>query len=338
MIEVGRGEVVRALSLALERRRPLIEQLRAAPADARTDAYRLLHRAADGLDWLAVDRYGDYGLVHLFVELEGPALEKLQARVLEALAPLELAGVYRIQHPRQKNELASAPVEQLAPPAPIAGQRAPAPLLIHEAGLCLETQLGAGLRTGIFLDQRDNRARISALSKDKRVLNLFAYSGGFSLAALAGGASEAISVDVSQRALKLARANVERLGASDRHRVWKDDVFEVLARQQRRGERFDVIVLDPPSYATTRGRRFQVSRDYAELCAQCMAVLSAGGQLLCCVNHHGMAQRRLRGEIRAAAERAGRSIAGMSDLLPPLDFPAACEAEPLAKSVLVMLD
>jgi 23S rRNA (cytosine1962-C5)-methyltransferase len=195
--------------------------------------------------------------------------------------------------------------------------------------------LGDGLRTGLFLDQRDNRRRVREAARDQRVLNLFAYTGGFSVAALAGGAAEAICVDASATALAWGKRNVARIDAGARHRVLHDDAFAVLARLARRGERFGLIVLDPPSYATTRGRRFRVLRDYAELCRASAQVLAPGGKLLACVNHHEAGQGWLRKEVTRAIHAAGRELAQLRDLPAQLDFPSSVGAEPASKSVLM---
>jgi 23S rRNA (cytosine1962-C5)-methyltransferase len=127
---------------------------------------------------------------------------------------------------------------------------------------------------------------------------------------------------------------VARLGASERHRVLQDDVLDVLGRMARRGERFDLVIVDPPSYSTTRSRRMRVRSDYAELCAAAMGVLDPGGRLLACINHRAARQGELRDSVRAAAERTGRALTSLRDMPAQLDFPAPASHEPDAKSVL----
>jgi 23S rRNA (cytosine1962-C5)-methyltransferase len=147
-----------------------------------------------------------------------------------------------------------------------------------------------------------------------------------------------VCIDASATALSWGRRNVERIGAQARHRAWHDDVFDALARLTRKDERFDLIVLDPPSYSKTRGRRFVAQSDYAALCETCLRLLAPGGVLLACINHHGVSQAKLRRDVRSAAAAARREIAQLKDLPTQLDFPAEQGAEPHSKSALVTLD
>ena len=318
----------RALALAIEARYRLG---RARTAADPTTAFRLFHGVAEGAPEIAVDLYGEHLVLHWAAEAD----EAREAVVLDALAELGLRGVYIKRHLRQKNELAEPRDPRFAPPGPLRGEAAPDEFVVHEHGLPFGVRLGDGLRTGLFLDQRENRRRVRELARDKRVLNLFAYTGGFSLAALAGGASEAICVDASKAALEWAQRNVARIEASDRHRVVHGDTFDVLARQARRGDAFDLIILDPPSYASTRSRRFVARKDYAELSASCLRVLAPGGTLLACINHHAVSQGELRASLRRGAELAKREVARLVDVPGQLDFPAPAGDEALSKSVLV---
>jgi 23S rRNA (cytosine1962-C5)-methyltransferase len=320
----------RALALAMEQRFRLFQ---ARTAGEPTTAFRLLHRRGDGVPGLAVDVYGEYLVANFF---DAPDVER-DARVLDALQRLSPRGIYLKRHPRQKNELGEARGGELAPEAPVRGEPAEDELVVYEHGLPLGVRLADGLRTGLFLDQRDNRRRVRAIASGLSVLNLFAYTGGFSAAALAGGAASAVCVDASARALSWSRRNVERVGGSARHRVLKDDVFDVLRRMARRGERFDLVVVDPPSYSTTRSRRMRVLDDYAELCAAAMRVMAPRGRLLACINHHAARQGQLRDAVRAAAGLSGRALASLRDTPPQRDFPAPAGHEPDAKSVAATL-
>lgn len=321
--------LAQAIEAAVVRRRSLL-----APGDpvAPTTAFRLIHTEADGLPGVAVDVYDRFLVLHAF-----DLTERREADVVDALGALPYDGLYLKRHPRQKNDVVDAKGTAWAPEAPVWGEAACDPLVVHEHGVPYGAWLGDGFRTGIFLDQRDNRRRLARLSTGKRVLNLFAYTGAFSVAALSGGAAHARCVDVSAAALRRAEDNVARIDATDRHRTWAADAFFALERLDKRREVFDIVVLDPPSYATAGKRRFRVTRDYPDLVARCVRVLAPGGHLLACVNHHQVGQGLLRAYAREGAAAAGRTIADLRDHSSQLDFPAVAGREPLAKSLLMRL-
>jgi 23S rRNA (cytosine1962-C5)-methyltransferase len=327
--------LARALELAVHARYRFLRE----PSERRaTTALRLFNREGDGDSELAVELYGD----HLVANLYGPGIGAREAQVIDALAKLDpsgegpCAGVYVKRHPIQKNTLIDPRDARFAPPDPIAGMAAPSPLVVRENELPIEVNLGEGLRTGIFLDQRDNRRRVRELAMGKRVLNLFAYTGGFSVAALLGGAELAVCVDVSATALAQAKRNVERIGKSDRHRTLRSDVFDALARCDKKGERFDIIVLDPPSFSTTRSGRLEVRRDYARLVAAAFAVLSPGGSLMACVNHHGVGPAWLADQLRRGAGLAGREVARIAACEPPDDFRMRADQAPPSTCALLL--
>jgi len=316
----------------LKRARQRRAELTAGGDDEPTSAFRLFHRDADGEPRLAIDVYGPFAVLHLF-DAYPPAS---QQAVLAQLSELGVEGVYLKRHPRQKNELVDARGSELAPSEPIWGRAAPEPLIVHEHGLPFSVRLGDGLRTGLFLDQRDNRKRVRQLAPGRRVLNLFAYTGGFSVAALAGGASEALCVDSSSSALSRARDNTALLGPAlaARHRVRCDDAFDALRRLGKRGERFDLVVVDPPSYSKTRSRRFRARKDYVELCRGALRVLSPGGYLLTCINHHGSDFRELQGFVERALAQEGKVAQASTRMPSGCDFPAVTEEGAELKSLL----
>lgn len=324
--ELDERSLLAALPVALQRRYGMF---RFAETSGRTSCFRLAHREADGLAGVALDVYGRHLVVNLFDEAFA-----VEDAVLARVSKLGFEGVYVKRHPRQKNTLVDARGDDLCPAAPVMGEPAPEPLIVHEYGVPFAVSLGDGLRTGLFLDQRENRRRVAELAGGKRVLNLFAYTGGFSTAALAAGASAALCVDASAIALERARDNVQRIGATERHRTWTGDVFEVLPRLVRRNEQFDIIVLDPPSYATTKRRRFRAAKDYPELVALCLQVLAPGGFLLSCLNHHQVTQGRLRALVSAGAETAAVQFRSHRDVEMGRDFVPVPGREPLFKSVL----
>jgi 23S rRNA (cytosine1962-C5)-methyltransferase len=224
----------------------------------------------------------------------------------------------------------------------VRGESAPESFCIYELGLPYEARLGDGLSTGIFLDQRENRRRVRELSKGKRILNLFAFAGAFSVAAAAGGAARTVSVDVSRAALDWAKKNMARVaaagGASDSHDFIEADAIGWLKAAARSPERFDLIVLDPPSFATTKKTRFSAASDYRALAALAMGLSAPRGMLLACTNHRGIVRAKLRRYLHEAARDAGFTVAQMKDMPDPVDFPPDPGFEPAMKSVLVTLE
>jgi len=326
--------LTRALARALERRWVLG---RADSGPRATTAFRLVNEEGDGLPRLAVDVYGDW-LVCQFYGDDGPWAEKARRdRLLDALAALGFDGVYLKVRPRQSNVLVDTRREDLAPALPVRGAPAPEPLPILEEGAPFLVRLGDGLSTGLFLDQRANRRRVRELAQGAAVANLFAYTCGFTVAAALGGAKRTVSVDASAAALERGRENLVHAGIAlgPDHAFAADDAFGWLARAARRGDRFDLVILDPPSYSSTKSRRFVADTDYADLAAQALALLNPGGRLLACTNHRGISPSRFRRILFDAGRAAGCELSQVKDLPEPADYPVPSGGEPHMKAALV---
>jgi 23S rRNA (cytosine1962-C5)-methyltransferase len=319
----------RCIALAAARR---VSLLRAYEL-GETTVFRLVHGAADGLPDVYIDVYDRW----LVLRVDGDDREADERALLAALQPLGFAGAYIKRHPRQANELVDPRGQQFAPNTPLFGQAAPTPLVVHERATPYEVVLGEGLRTGLFLDQRDNRELVRQWARDKRMLNLFGYTGSFSVAALVGGASLAVTVDVSRAALAWADRNAARVGAAERHRSMAQDAFLALRSLQVNQDPFDIVVLDPPSYSTSKHGRFRVVKDYPALCAATLRVLAPGGVLFACVNHHGLTRTALRRFIHAAGREAGVAFESVRDMPTQRDFPVSGEGEPAMKCIVVRL-
>jgi 23S rRNA (cytosine1962-C5)-methyltransferase len=293
--------------------------------------YRWVNDAADDMPGVTIDRYADWAVLFLASD---EALAR-ETELAELCVALGTAGVYVKRRPR--GDLRTMPTTEVAPAEPIAGDPAPSPLTVTERELRFDVELADGLSSGLFLDQRDNRALIRGLSSGARVLNLFSYTGSFSVAAAAGGAAGVTSVDLSARALERAKENLA-LNGLDRepHRFVKADAFEWLTRAARKGERFDVIVLDPPSFGTRSKRStFNVSRDFGRLATRALALLDTGGRLLAVTNHRKTSLQRLRRLLRGAARESGVEIAQLKDLPTQLDCPDGPDGPLPSKSVLL---
>lgn len=287
---------------------------RAALAERPTTAFRLVHEGGDALPGIAVDVYGDWLVLHVYAE----GLD--EAPVLDALETLGMRGIYVKRRPAQANELAGDDLSGRAPAEPVRGEPAPAQACVLEHGVRYLVRLGDGLSTGLFLDQREHRERVREVARGRRVLNLFSYTCGFSVAAGVGGAARTLSVDASRRALDRGRANLSLSGLGEpAHALVCGDAFDVLASLARRKERFDLVVCDPPTYASTKSGRFTRKR-WGELAERCLEVLAPGGLLLATSNDRGLPDGALVRTVRAACGR--RAVERLVPLGAPLDFPA----------------
>jgi 23S rRNA (cytosine1962-C5)-methyltransferase len=243
------------------------------------ECYRLINGAADGLTGWHVDRYGDWlWVIHDEGTPLGPLPAARGAYLLEALVD------------RSRGEQ--------RPPSLWRGEAAPERLTLLEAGVRYSLSLSDQLSTGLFLDQRPQRAWLAALPRVERgplgrVLNTFAHAGGFSIAAAVGGA-ETVSVDLSERWLARVPEQMALNGINPRaHLTLTGDVFDWLRRLAKRGERFDLIILDPPSTSVgKKKRRWSAKQDYPELVALALPLLSPGGRLLTATNHRQLTPRR----------------------------------------------
>jgi 23S rRNA (cytosine1962-C5)-methyltransferase len=306
---------IELLQAALKTRRAL-----GLPSE-QTTAYRLVHGAGDGIDGLTVDVYGEYLVASLYTEERG----ERENRWLEALSKLGFRGIYVKLRPRQANQLAEAERKERAPEQAVFGESAPDAFIVLENGVPYEVRLGDGLSTGLFLDQRDNRARFATLAPGKRVLNLFAYTCAFGLVAARAGAASTSNLDVAKSVLERGKRNYALSGLGEggegEHLFLARDALEALPKLARRGVRYDLIALDPPSYASTRGVRFSVERDYDKLVANALAVLEPGGTLLACTNHSRMTDRDLGRALENAAHSVGRRTRSLEFVAPPADHP-----------------
>lgn len=306
------------------------------------DCFRLL----DGEKSLTVDRYGPDIVVSVCVDLPDAFVDRLgfqrEVAATRALAcalgeHLQPRRVYLKIRPREASTVVDAVTAGLVPTEPVWGEplgKAEPGDIAVEWGLRYRVELGTGLSTGIFLDQRDNRRWLLDQSHDRSVLNTFSYTCAFSVAAGAGGARRTVSIDASAGALDRGRENFALNGLTDpeRYDFIRGDVLDWLPRMHRRGDRFDTVILDPPSYSKVKSRRFAAQRDYAELVEMAARLVSPGGHLLACINHSRVDRPALQQMVRDGCEKAGRKLDGVEHRRPAVDHPDA-----RMKSVLVKL-
>jgi 23S rRNA (cytosine1962-C5)-methyltransferase len=272
---------------------------------------------------LYVDALGPYAVAHLREDRFVGSVDG----ALDALGACGFEGVYLKRHPRRASGRGSRMPEELTPSQAVRGRSAPTPHAVSEGGAPFLLDLGDGLSVGLFLDQRANRARTRALARGRRVLNLFAYTCGFGLVAALGGARETVDVDLSRRALARGRRNYAAAGldpSGGGHRFVREDAFRYLDRLARRGETFDLVVVDPPTFSTTRrGGRFTSGRDWVDLAAASLEVTGPGGWLLASSNDERLSPDELGGLLAEGAGRSGRRIEERQPAPTPDDFPPA---------------
>lgn len=240
-----------------------------------TNAYRFVFGENDGLPGMIVDVYDQCAVLKLYSVIWLPYLEVILPILIE-LTKVETV-VLRLSRLLQKKEVE---LHGLKEGMKLHGTLSNAEIIFKEHGVLFSANVIKGHKTGFFLDHRHNRKKIGALSSDKKVLDVFSYAGGFSIHALAGGASEVVSLEISAPALALARANAQLNEYPGKHRCLAMDAFEGLAQLKQEGERFDIIIIDPPSFAKQASEVPQAIKSYERLAAAGLGLLKPGGLLV----------------------------------------------------------
>lgn len=250
---------------AIDARKPLLES-------GTTDAARLVNAEADGLPGVVIDKYGDWAVCQF--NTAGAAVLKNEI-VASLMDSLPLKGVYeRSDEDMLRREGLEGASRRLI------GDEPPEKIEIHENGVRFLVDPRAGHKTGFYLDQRDNRRIVAELARDKDVLNVFSYTGGFGTAALHGGAASAVNIDISGPALALARENALLNGFEAPDEAFmQGNAFEVLRRFRDSRRTFDIIVLDPPKFAESRSAVRGAARGYKDINLLAMKLLRPGGIL-----------------------------------------------------------
>ncbi|HYH07992.1 MAG TPA: class I SAM-dependent rRNA methyltransferase [Thermoanaerobaculia bacterium] len=274
-------------------------------ADGSTNAARLVHAEGDDLSSIVVDRYNDV----VVVEITNRGAEQFKPLIVETLQR-ELA-------PRTiffKNDLPSRALERL----PTGNEGTGAATTILESGLQFRVDPSEGQKTGFFLDQRENRRMARSFAAEKRVLNLFSYSGAFGVYAAAGGASSVTNVDISAPAIETARMNHELNGTTGEHVV--ADAFQYV---RQRHEPFDLLICDPPAFAKSRGEVERAARGYKDVNLHAMRMVAPGGLMMTfsCSGH--MSLDLFQKVIFAAALDSGRQVSFVRRLTAGSDHPVS---------------
>ena len=300
---LGAGVLAARVDRALELRR------RVVPAE--TDAWRWLHGEGDRLPGFVCDVYGETAVL----VCDGAGAEAWRDAVADVLRErMDAVGV--------KNLLARSGRGEQRTLAVLHGEAPSGVLRVRERGMTLCVDLARGQKTGLFLDQRESRWRVREIARGLRVLNLYGYTGGFSVAAGVGGASRVLTVDVAPGAIELARETwaANALDAA-RHEAVAADVPEFLARETKRRARYDLVVADPPSFAPREDAVEGALKSYRALHASALALVAPGGWYLAgsCSSH--VDQARFTETLLEGAHRAKRVLQVVDRWGAPPDHP-----------------
>jgi len=276
--------------------------------DDLTTAFRLFNQEGDGFGGLTVDLYGDYAVFSWYNSYVYQ-IRKVISEAFRQVFP-EVLGTY------EKIRFKGLDYES----AHVYGQEAPDFFTVLENGVLYQVFMNDGLMTGIFLDQHEVRGSlVDGLAMGKSLLNMFSYTAAFSVVAAMGGASQTTSVDLAKRSRELSQAHFQANGISTGdHRFIVMDVFEYFKYAKRKGLTYDVIVLDPPSFARNKKQTFSVAKDYHKLISQSLEILNPGGIIIASTNAANVSRQKFTEQIDKGF--AGRSYQILNKYGLPADF------------------
>jgi len=284
---IGKRFFVRHLERALRLR----ERLHRAPY------YRLVHAEADGLPGLIIDRFGAV----LVAQANAAGIERLMPVILDALHQVLMPEAIVL-----RDDTPARALEGLSPETRVVVGQVDGPVPIEENGAVYEADVLAGQKTGWFFDQRDNRGFIAGLASGARVLDLYCYSGGFSIAAACADAASVLGIDRSEPALALAEAAARRSGVAECCTFRRAEVFAEAAAMAAAGERFDIVVADPPPFARSKRDVGAALRGYRKLARLAAQLTAPGGFLFLASCSHNVAADDFAEAVRRGLADAGR--------------------------------
>jgi 23S rRNA (cytosine1962-C5)-methyltransferase len=304
----------KSLQTALERRAPLLARL----AREKTNVFRLIWGDAEGIPGIAVDVYAEFAVLQEFEGRFKGGETELKA-IASSLLPLaNLRGVYLKRFVSDRSQMKADPL--LNDRTPYAGEAAPEEYEVNESGLRYLVRLYDGFSTGLFADQRDSRRELTRIANSNSVLNTFSYTCAFSVACAAAGAKSVMSVDISKKVLEWGVRNAELNHLSlDTFRYRVDDTMTFLRKAVKRGDVWNLVIVDPPSFARSDRGVFSFENDHAELVQLAESVVAPGGFLYLASNFAKWSQGELTDRTLRALKSSGRwkteDIAGL-----PADF------------------
>ena len=259
--------------------------------------YRLVHAEADGLPGVIIDRFGQA----LCLQVNTAGMENLTPQLLEALNELVAPETIVL-----RNDGGVRKLEQLDDYVEVVQGSLTGPVPLEENGARFFADLAGGQKTGWFYDQRDNRAWAARLAKDVRVLDCYAFAGGFTVQAALAGASEVVSVDRSQGALDLAAQAAEANGVTERCRFVKAEVFGELERQAKAGETYGLVIVDPPAFVKSKKDLAQGLKGYRKMVRLAAPLVAEGGYLLAASCSHHADVESFAEQVKRGLQDAGR--------------------------------
>lgn len=295
------------LRRAIERRERMLQS-------GQTPAARLVHGEADGLPGVVIDRFSDW----IVLQLSSTGAWRWRDDIASLVA--DITGLPNVFERSDAEVLALEGLEPRV--ATLSGTEPPEHIAIEENGLRFEVDARHGHKTGFYLDQRDNRALLREMSRDREVLDCFCYTGGFAANALAGGAARLTAIDSSGEAIAAARRHLRSNSLrEDRAELLEGDVFALLRKFRDQARRFDVIVLDPPKFAPTAAHAEKAARAYKDINLWALKLLRPDGILLTFSCSGGVQRELFQKIVSGAATDAGVDVRVLRHLGAGIDHP-----------------
>ena len=268
------------------------------------DSYRLVYGEADFIPGLIVERFCDVNKnVYLVIQFSTLSCEVFRKEILHSLR--KIIKPYAIY---EKSDAPSREKEGLSLRSCWEGEVREEKIVIRENDVLIEVDLANGQKTGYFLDQKDNRRYVAGLCEGKRVLDTFTHTGAFGLNAVKGGAKEVISVDISPEAVDLVNKNIELNKAGSKMKAVCADVFDLLKEYEKNGEKFDLIILDPPAFTKTAKNIEKAYGGYKEINLRAMRLLNPNGILVTCSCSYFFDSEHFYGMVMKAAEDSKKRV------------------------------
>jgi len=292
--------------------------------DEHTNAYRCVHGESDGFPGLVLDRYAHVLVLKLYTSAWVQHLQQIIDLVRELIHPESI--VLRLSR-NVRSELVDGQT--------LSGPAITKPVRFLESGLRFEADVVRGQKTGFFLDERENRRAVEGLAKDREVLNVFSFSGGFSVYAARGGATGVTDLDISPHALESAKRNLQLNGSKTAHETIQADAFDWLQKTERK---FDLIVLDPPSLAKREQERATAIRAYQRLAALGIRKLTRTGILVACSCSAHVTSHEFFAAVRKAAQASRRACTVIGTAGHPPDHPATFPEAEYLKAIYLQFE